>query len=211
MPSFSAVRHASEKTFSSCFCFGARTPMPSTGTPLLMPMSPVTRPAWVPALPVAGHAEFSGGSRGLPRMIGLGSALSHDGVGAFGQRFGHQKFKLARLVAAGRQAGAVIALDPDLRAVQFPGQVLEPFERRGQMAERNTRIAGEIHHRVLLHGKEPPHPPFRRRRPPYMGFAAGAARMPTAAVPYCSSPLTMALALAKSIWPAYFCLSAPIT
>jgi xanthosine utilization system XapX-like protein len=40
-------------------------------------------------------------------------------VGALGLRLGHQEFQLARLVSARGQAGAVVALDPDLGPAQL--------------------------------------------------------------------------------------------
>jgi hypothetical protein len=47
-------------------------------------------------------------------MVGLRRAAGDHGVGALGQRVGHQEFELAGLVAAGEQAQHVVALDPDL-------------------------------------------------------------------------------------------------
>ena len=58
------------------------------------------------------------GSR-LARVVRLRRPLRHHHVRAHRLCFGHQEFKLAGLVAAGRKPGAVIALDPDFRAAQF--------------------------------------------------------------------------------------------
>ncbi len=54
----------------------------------------------------------SGGRGRLPAVIGLRRAGGDDGVGLLRQRLGHQEFQFARLVAAGGQAGQVVALNP---------------------------------------------------------------------------------------------------
>src|SRR5438552_621924 len=61
------------------------------------------------------QAETRGGRRGLPRVVRLRCALGDDGVGLQRECLGHQVFELARLVAAGREAGAIVALDVQIR------------------------------------------------------------------------------------------------
>ena len=96
---------------------------------------------------VAVHAELGGEGGGLTGMVRLRRALRDDHVGAFGLGFGHQEFELARLVAAGRQPRAVVALDPDLRPAQFARQAVEPLQWRWQMREMDSRKARQMHDR----------------------------------------------------------------
>ena len=53
MPRWARVASASLRTLASCLSLGLRTPMPRVGMGLLRAWRPATRPAWVPALPVA--------------------------------------------------------------------------------------------------------------------------------------------------------------
>ena len=66
----------------------------------------------------AAHAELGRDGGGLAAVIGLDGALGDHRVGALGLGVGHQELELAGLVAAGAEAGAVVALDPELRAAQ---------------------------------------------------------------------------------------------
>jgi hypothetical protein len=50
-------------------------------------------------------------------VVGLRRAAGDQRVRTFRQRVGHQEFELAGLVAAGKQAEHVVALDPDLGAL----------------------------------------------------------------------------------------------
>ena len=80
---------------------------------------------------VAGHAPLqqgralqavlAGGGRGLAHVVGLHRAVGDQRVGALGQRVADQELELAGLVAAGREAGAVVALDVELRARRAAG------------------------------------------------------------------------------------------
>ena len=102
---------------------------------------------------VTGHAEPRRRSRRLARMVGLGRPLRDDRIGPLGLRRGHQVFELAGFVAAGREARAIVALDPDLRAVEHPRQVVETLQGSRQMGERDAGKAGKIHredHLVVL-------------------------------------------------------------
>ena len=82
---------------------------------------------------------------GLACVIRLRRALSQNDIRALRLRFGQQELELARLVAATRHAGAVVALDPDLRAVERTGEVRQVLERRGQVREAHARKAGKVH------------------------------------------------------------------
>ncbi len=65
------------------------------------------------------HPQLGGTGRGLACVVRLRGPLGDHQIGALFQRFRHQEFELAGLVAAGGHAGAVIALDPDPRSAQF--------------------------------------------------------------------------------------------
>ena len=78
-------------------------------------------------------------------MIGLHGTLRDHGVGPLRQRLAPQEFELARLVAARAKAGAVVALDPELRAAQGLAQPRHGLERRRQMGEVKAREASEMH------------------------------------------------------------------
>ena len=94
------------------------------------------------------HALLDRGRQGGAAMVGLRRAAGDQGVSALRQRVGHQKLQLAGLVAAGRQAQHVIALDPDIGAAtggaggaQGLGEMRQKFERGrapGVTAARET-------------------------------------------------------------------------
>ena len=71
--------------------------------------------------------------RGLAHVVRLHRALGDQGVGALGQRLAQQELELAGLVAAGGQAGAVVALDPEFGAAECSRETLQLLERGGQM------------------------------------------------------------------------------
>jgi hypothetical protein len=81
----------------------------------------------------------------LAGVIGLGGALGDDGIGALLQGVAHQKLELAGFIAAGGQSRAVVALDPEARAVQVFRQALHGLERRGQMGQPDAWKAGKMH------------------------------------------------------------------
>ena len=61
-------------------------------------------------------AVESNGARGggrHPRVVGLRRAARDDDVGSLREGVGHQELELARLVAAERESGEVVALDED--------------------------------------------------------------------------------------------------
>jgi hypothetical protein len=94
---------------------------------------------------MAGHPELRREGSGLAGVVRLGGALRHHHVGAHRLGLGHEEFELAGLVAARRQPGAVVALDPDLGPAEFAREPVEPFERRRQMGEEEAGKAGEMH------------------------------------------------------------------
>ena len=94
---------------------------------------------------VAGHAESRCRRCGLARMVGLGRALRHHGIGTLGLSRRHQILELAGLVAARRKPRAIVALDPDFRTVELPRQIVEPLQRSRQMRQRDARKASQIH------------------------------------------------------------------
>ncbi|MNN78620.1 hypothetical protein D3C81_1951900 [compost metagenome] len=55
-----------------------------------------------------------GGRRRLAHMVRLHRPLRHQGVGADLEGVAQKKLQLARLVAPASQAGAVVALDPEI-------------------------------------------------------------------------------------------------
>ena len=74
-------------------------------------------------------------------MIGLRSAARDQRVAVTRQSVGNQKLQLARFVAAGRQAKLVVALDPDLWAIERLGEVRREVDWRravGVAAARKT-------------------------------------------------------------------------
>src|ERR1700691_3286410 len=88
----------------------------------------------------------TGRERGcLPRMIGLSRALGQHDIGALIARLRHKEFELSRLVAAGRHPGAVVALDPDLRAIEVASEIGEMFQRRREMTKADARKTCKIH------------------------------------------------------------------
>ena len=84
-------------------------------------------------------------SRRLAGVVRLRRALGHHHLGAFLHRLRHQEFQLAGLVAAGREAGAVVTLDPEFRPAQQRRKPWHGFQRRGQVGEAEARETGEVH------------------------------------------------------------------
>ena len=105
---------------------------------------------------LARQAESGGRGGGLPHVVGLHRALGDQGVGLIGECVAQQIFELPGLVAAAGEAGAVVALDPQVRAAsrrrrQRVGQCGEGLQRRGEMGEADRIEAGEMHLTALLH------------------------------------------------------------
>src|SRR5438477_8285951 len=82
-----------------------------------------------------------GRGRGLPGMIRLHRAERNQSVGVPAQGLGNAELELARLVAADREPGLVVALHEDARAAQRPGQARQLVQWCGQLAEANARKA----------------------------------------------------------------------
>jgi hypothetical protein len=70
-------------------------------------------------------------------------------VGALRQRLGDEELELACLVAPGREAEQVVALDPHLRATEGAGEVGQEFERGGAGCVAAARDAGEVHRGIV--------------------------------------------------------------
>ena len=79
---------------------------------------------------------------GLADVVRLHRALRHQRVGALRQRLAEQEFQLAVLVAAGREPGAVVALDPELRPAERLRQVRHELQRRRRVAESSRGGSG---------------------------------------------------------------------
>ena len=76
-------------------------------------------------------------------MIALHAAGSHQIIAALRQGVGHQKFQFARFVAAGRQAGLVVALDEQAWPAQMFAEAGHFFQRGGQVGDGHTiRVFG---------------------------------------------------------------------
>ncbi len=120
------------------------------------------------------QAMFAGRRGGLTDVIRLHGAVGDQRVGALPQRVADQKFELPGLVAAGRETGAVVALDEEAGTAQQPGQVGHRLERCRQMGEADAREAGEMHGvpSCLGHGASASLAPERQCE---KGLAAGGA------------------------------------
>jgi hypothetical protein len=80
----------------------------------------------------------------LAAMVCLGCTLRHDHISTLINRFGHEEFQLAGLVATSGHAGAIITLDPQFNAQLFR----KPFHRLegcGQVGKVNARETGKMH------------------------------------------------------------------
>ena len=75
----------------------------------------------------------------LPAPIGLGVCAGDHGVGALRQDVGEQELELTRLVAAERETGEVVALDPDVHAAERRAQARAVVQGRRQMGEPHPR------------------------------------------------------------------------
>ena len=90
------------------------------------------------------------GGRGLPAVVGLHRAGGQQGVAALGQRIRQQQFQLARLVAAARQTGLVVAFDLEAGNLKLEAGVRwrSVSLRRGRgwsgVWEEGERIAREM-------------------------------------------------------------------
>ena len=75
----------------------------------------------------------------LAAPVGLGVGAGDHGIGALRQHVGEQELELAGLVAAEREPGQVVALDPDLGAAERRAEARAGLERRRQMGEAHPR------------------------------------------------------------------------
>ena len=94
---------------------------------------------------VAFHAHLGGDGSSLAGVVGLRGTLRDQRVGTMLYRVGHQVFQLAGLVTAGGQAGAVIALDPELRPAQSGGQAVHGLQRGRAVGDADAGEFGEFH------------------------------------------------------------------
>jgi hypothetical protein len=94
------------------------------------------------------EAELRRGRRGLAGMVRLRTAGGDDGVGAQRQRVAEQELQLAHLVAAQRQAGAVVALDPELRAAQRFREPRQRLQGRRRVLQAEARQLVQRWHRL---------------------------------------------------------------
>ena len=78
-------------------------------------------------------------------MVGLDGAGRDQRVAPLRERIRHQEFELARLVAALRQPGAIVALDPEARSADDAAQAVEGLERRWRMRQADAGKTIEEH------------------------------------------------------------------
>jgi hypothetical protein len=103
----------------------------------------------------AAQAVAAGGGRGLADVVRLHRTVGDHGIRALPERVADQELELAGLVAAGREAGAVVALDEEGGTPEQPGEVGHRLERGRQMREVDAGEAGEVHGPVQrLQGKD---------------------------------------------------------
>jgi hypothetical protein len=77
-------------------------------------------------------------------VVRLRGALRYHAVRVHLLCFGHQELELSSLVPPGRQARAVITLDPDSGAVQVRSQPVKRLQGRRQMTESDARESVEL-------------------------------------------------------------------
>jgi hypothetical protein len=76
---------------------------------------------------VAFKAKLGRPGGSLTCVVRLRCALRDDGIGALTESVCQQKFKLASLVAAAREAGAIVALYPEARSIEMLGKPFQWF------------------------------------------------------------------------------------
>ncbi len=84
-------------------------------------------------------AEFGRCRGSLAAVVGLQSPGGDERIGPGRLGFGHQEFQFAGLVAAKGEAGLVVALDQQVRAMQGFFQPRHGFNGCGQVGKTNTR------------------------------------------------------------------------
>ena len=85
------------------------------------------------------EAELARRAGDLTAPVGLGVGAGDHRVGARRQNVGEQELELARLVAAEREPGQVVALDPDVGPAERRAEARAVLERRRQMGEPHPR------------------------------------------------------------------------
>ena len=105
-------------------------------------------------LDVGLHPEPPRGGGGDPYQVRLHRAGDQHRVGAALLSFAEVELDLAHLVAAEREAGAVVALDPQIDA-ERRAQVRGEIDRRRRMAEPDPREAGDAGKRAGHGGNRP--------------------------------------------------------
>jgi hypothetical protein len=120
----------------------------------LNPSRRQTTPAWLP-FGKSGFVPFSkssqrkpalaAGRRGLATVIRLRRARCDQRVRALLQGLPDEKLELARLIAAKRKAGLIVALDEQLRPAEFSRKRFQFFNRRRQLGQRKTRERFDSH------------------------------------------------------------------
>ncbi len=97
------------------------------------------------------HAEFAGSSGGLANVIRLHGADRDDRVRPFLERRGHRELELAGLVAAGREPGAIVALDVDLWTTELGAKPRHRLKSGWQVRKRHPWKF--VEHRLLRCGQ----------------------------------------------------------
>ena len=90
----------------------------------------------------AGHAESSGGGGSEARVIALGAAAGDECVGTVGAGGGDFEFEFAGFVAAEREVGEVVALDPEVDA-ELRAERGEGVEGRRESREGFARVTSQ--------------------------------------------------------------------
>ena len=83
--------------------------------------------------------QLARGGRHLPAPVALGVGAGHHRVAALAQDVGEDELELPGLVAAHREAGEVVALDPDLGAAQRRRQTLAALQRCRECRQPHPR------------------------------------------------------------------------
>src|SRR5437899_2441700 len=85
----------------------------------------------------------------LARVVGLDPADRHERVGPKRERIRQEILKLACLVPATSQAGAIVPLDPDRRTAQIGAQSFQRLKRSRQVGQRKSLKPFELHMTAL--------------------------------------------------------------
>ena len=88
----------------------------------------------------AAESEFCRRRSRLAAVVGLQGARSDEGICSLSLCFGHQEFQFAGLVPTESQAGLVVALDQQMRAVQRLFQPRHAFDGSRQMSKANRTM-----------------------------------------------------------------------